>query len=328
MAIAPSIRRFALPALKLAILLVVIWGAHRTISGSFDDLRKNGWHVSQLNVPFAILAGLLYLFSQLPCGLYWHGVLSALGQSVPLSRTLRAYYLGHLGKYVPGKAMVVVLRAGLIAQPQLNTSLAVASIFYETFATMAVGAILALAILLIAQVHQLWLIAFSLVLALLLGLPTFPSIFRRLLRWLPGAPSTSSAAPTDQNEFHLSKGVVFAGCISIAAGWLLTGLSLWATLRAIGFEDPNLADLPIYTATVALSVASGFVSMLPAGIGVREIVLMQLLAPQLEIAAPSQGQRLALVAVIALRLIWLASELLLAAVIYPLGRRANQNAAK
>jgi uncharacterized membrane protein YbhN (UPF0104 family) len=327
-AIAPSIRRFALPVLKLVILLVVIWGAHRTISTSFDDLRQNGWRLSDLNIPSAILAGLLYLFSQLPCGLYWHGVLSALGQRVPLLRTLRAYYLGHLGKYVPGKAMVVVLRAGLIAQPHLNTPLAVASIFYETFTTMAVGAILALVILLIAHVHQPWLIVFAVGLTLLLGLPTFSPIFRRLLRLLPGAPPISSADPSNQNAFHLSASFLLAACTSIAAGWLFTGASLWATLRAIGCEEVNLADLPIFTATVALSVASGFVSMLPAGIGVRDIVLMQLLAPQLEIVAPSQGQRLALVAVIALRLIWLASELLLAAVIYPLGRHAHRHVSK
>lgn len=328
MAIAPSIRRFALPVLKLAILLVVIWGAHRTISASFDDLRQHGWRLSELNIPFAILAGLLYLFSQLPCGLYWHAVLLALGQTIPLPRTLRAYYLGHLGKYVPGKAMVVVMRAGLIAQPQLNTSRAVVSVFYETFTTMAVGAVLALAILLIAQIHQPWLIVFALALALLLGLPTFPPIFRRLLRWMPDAPPIAPADMLNTNKFYLSASFVLAGCTSIAAGWLFTGASLWATLRAIGFENPNPADLPIFTATVALSVAAGFVSMLPAGIGVRDIVLMQLLAPQLEIVAPSQGQRLALVAVIALRLTWLVSELLLAAVIYPLGRRANGHAAK
>ena len=29
-----------------------------------------------------------------------------------LAETLRAYYIGHLGKYVPGKAMVVILRTG------------------------------------------------------------------------------------------------------------------------------------------------------------------------------------------------------------------------
>ncbi len=63
--------------------------------------------------------------------------------------------------------------------------------------------------------------------------------------------------------------------------------------------------------------------MLPAGLGVREIVLLQLLAPRLEQLMPGQGERLALVAAIVLRLIWLASEILIAAALYPLGKRAT-----
>ena len=43
--------------------------------------------------------------------------LRVLGQSVSLPLALRAYYIGQLGKYVPGKALVVILRAGLVRGP-------------------------------------------------------------------------------------------------------------------------------------------------------------------------------------------------------------------
>jgi hypothetical protein len=61
--------------------------------------------------------------------------------------------------------------------------------------------------------------------------------------------------------------------------------------------------------------------MLPAGVGVRDIAMLQLLAPRLEQLAPQQGQLLALVAVVVLRLVWLCAEAILAAVLYPLGSR-------
>ncbi len=103
------------------------------------------------------------------------------------------------------------------------------------------------------------------------------------------------------------------------------GASLWATVRAIGVEDVSFwSHLPIYTATAALAVVLGFVSMLPAGVGVRDLVLMQLLAPLLSEMAPNKGQALALIAAVMLRLIWLVAESLLAAILYPLGAKFSR----
>src|SRR5262249_47987657 len=136
-------RRVAIPLAKLAILALVLWGGSRTISSALDDLKQRNWDFAQLQPGWLALSGFLYLVSQLPSGLFWHTVVSSLGQRVTLGRALRAYYIGHLGKYVPGKAMVVVLRAALVSQPHVKTSRAVVAVFYETFTTMAVGAVLA-----------------------------------------------------------------------------------------------------------------------------------------------------------------------------------------
>src|SRR5690554_5698135 len=87
---------------KLAILAIVVWGGHRTIATALADLKQHGWQLQQLNVVWAIVCGVLYLLSQLPCGWFWHGILKGLGQPVHLFTALRAYYIGHLGKYVPG----------------------------------------------------------------------------------------------------------------------------------------------------------------------------------------------------------------------------------
>jgi len=50
-------------------------------------------------------------------------------------------------KYVPGKALVVILRAGLIRSRRVNAVVAAISVFYETLTMMAVGSFLAGAIL-------------------------------------------------------------------------------------------------------------------------------------------------------------------------------------
>src|SRR5262245_42593159 len=156
-----SIHRLVIPFAKLAILALVLWGGHRTIATGISELSQHGWTLGRLEPGWAAVCAVLYLMSQLPSGWFWHSVLVCMNQPVGLLRALRAYYIGHLGKYVPGKAMVVVLRTALVGQPRVKTTMAVVAVFYETFTTMAVGALLAALILLAIHREQKWLIVGS-----------------------------------------------------------------------------------------------------------------------------------------------------------------------
>ena len=312
------LRRYAISLAKLAILALVLWGGSRAITSALDELKQRNWDLAQVHPTWLVLSALLYLVSQLPSGLFWHTILQSLGQPVTTALALRAYYIGHLGKYLPGKAMVVILRAALVGQPHVKTSLAVVAVFYETFTTMAVGAVLA-ALVAASSGANIWLVAAAIGLAILVGLPTVPAVFSRLMRMLP-VPSAVLAGATD-SAFRISHSGLALGWLTIALGWLLAGASLWATVRSIGIDDPiSIGEMPLYTATIALAVVFGFISMLPAGIGVRDVALMQLLAPHLDHFTDHNGQAMALIAVIVLRLVWLAAETLLSAVVYPLGR--------
>jgi glycosyltransferase 2 family protein len=309
-------RRVLIWSAKLAVLALVIWGSHRTITAALDQLQAQGWKLQDLHFRWLIASGLMYLLAQLPAAWFWNAVLIRLGQHVEFSRTLVAFLIGHVGKYVPGKAMVVVLRAGLIAGPGVRPAIAAISVFYETFTTIACGATVAAIVLLAGyRSGHAWLIAGALTLAVVLTLPTYPKFFARLMRLFRIMRSDAG------NELVVTKTLdaplLGAGWISIACGWFLCGMSLWAVLRSVGMEAPLLSNLPLYTATVALSVALGFASMIPAGFGVRDLALLQLLAPHLEQLAPNQGQLLALVAVLVLRLTWLTAEGISAVLLLP-----------
>jgi uncharacterized membrane protein YbhN (UPF0104 family) len=90
----------------------------------------------------------------------------------------------------------------------------------------------------------------------------------------------------------------------------MLGLSLWATLRAIGVDELDaVRDLPRLVAAVALAVVLGFISMLPGGLGVRDAALIKLLAE-------SCGAANALVATVMIRLVWLVSELIACVILY------------
>jgi hypothetical protein len=225
-----------------------------------------------------------------------------------LYTSLRAYYIGHLGKYVPGKAMVVVLRAGLVQCPHTKARVAAAAVFCETLTTMSVGGFLAGAVLAIWYRHQTGALLLAAVVMVASGLPTLPPVFQWLARLAGvarGDPET--AARLDQ----LGYGTLARGWAMIAIGWAAIGASLAMTLKGIGVAgDVDLVgDLPLCLAAAALSVVVGFLSLVPGGLVVREAILLELLAESF-----SEGP--AMVAAVVLRLVWLVAELLISGILY------------
>ena len=299
-----SSRKWLFLAVKLLIVVLVVWFIRSAAVEAVARLRERPLRLAPA---WLTVAGLLYLAGLLPEGLFWHRVLRALGQEVGLGETLRAYLIGHLGKYVPGKAMVVVLRTGLIRSQRVDTGLVVASVFLETLTMMSVGAFLAAAILVVAFPEHGLFVGLAIVIMGLAGLPTLPPVFARLAR-LAGVGRSSPAVA--ERLAGLRYRLLGGGWAANAVGWLLMGASLWAVLRAMGPTPELWAQWHLDTAAVAVAVVGGFVSMIPGGLLVREAVLTGLLSRQLGDPA------LALIAAAALRLVWLVAEVLISSMLY------------
>ncbi len=299
-------RRWIVFAIKLLIVAVVLWLMRDTMKQSWDYLHE---HPRPLRPAWLALSGGLYLLALLPEGLFWHWALKALGQDVGLLETLRAYYVGHLGKYVPGKAMVVVLRTGLIQSRRVDTSIAVASVFLETLTMMAVGACIAVPVLAVRFTNNPVVIAAAVATAVVAGLPTLPPVFSRLARLL-GVGRLSPAVAQKLAGFNYC--TLLYGWTAMVCGWIVMGSSLWAMLHGLDFPA-NLGQWwYLYTAIVAMAVVGGFVSMIPGGMVVREIVFTGLLGPLVG------GKEMAAVVAVALRLTWLVAELLISIILYPM----------
>ena len=155
-----------------------------------------------------------------------------------------------------------------------------------------------------------------LVLAILLmlaaGIPTWPPLFR----WFVLRFQVQRVNP---QIAELLKGInlrlMVQGWISMSVGWVLMGFSLWAVMQAIPQVSEGvtqtLFDVPLFTACVSLALVAGFLSLLPGGVGVRELVVMTLIA-----AHPHYGPYIAIVSAILLRLTWLMSELVVSGILY------------
>jgi uncharacterized membrane protein YbhN (UPF0104 family) len=319
----PSTRKkWLFRALKLVILVLVVWAVRGTLLSAWDQLHE-GEQDWVFRPGWAVIAGALYLVGLLPAAIFWHRVLRVLGQDARLGKTLRAHLVGHLGKYVPGKAMVVIIRTGLVRGPRVHTGVAAASVFLETLTMMAVGAFLAAAILAVGFRGQNALFWGAIGLMVVAGLPTLPPVFKRLAR----AVGVGKSDPVVAEKIErLGFPTLLTGWGLMALGWFILGLSYWATLRAMDISglDP-IVGLPGYTAAVSLAMVAGFLLLiLPGGIGVREFALMVVMTNYLRgLPGVEDPEATALISAALLRLVWLAAELLIAGILYPLGMRKH-----
>jgi uncharacterized membrane protein YbhN (UPF0104 family) len=226
--------------------------------------------------------------------------------------------------------MSVILRVAAVRKWVSSMRIALISTLLETLTMMAVGAFLAAAMSIFVLGLDPIVSLAAVGMALVAGAPTLPPIARRLAvlglnRAGPANDDASTSAAATPSPAEIATRIqavdfrlLAKGWFAAAICWLLQAISLWATLRAIGVDNLSpLGDLPTFVAAVSFAVVAGFASQIPAGLGVREALLMQLLVP-------ACGETNAFIAAVLMRLIWLMSELAACGILY-IGTRFAKN---
>lgn len=301
-----------------------------------QDLSREELRVQSLQPGWLLLAGVLYLAALALSALYWKLLLARLGSPTVMLGMFRAYYVGHLGKYLPGKAWALLLRAGLAKQAGAPAGRAGLTAFYEVLVTMGSGALVAAMLFAIfgsdaglPSREALWSLlrldwppdeppgrALCVLLCLLLAcatlVPLLPGVFNRVVERVSMPFRDPQQVPPRFTFRYLVEGLVIT-----APGWLLLGLALAAALRSVAGDHFEWSPALIgrLTAAMGLSYVAGFILLLaPGGIGVREFFLTLLVVPEMP---DSQGARAKVIlAVLALRLVWTLAELIVAAGLY------------
>lgn len=301
----PGWKRTAKRLVKAGLAVLVVAYLYRHIARTMRDLQSHGESL-RVDPTWVVLGGLLYLAGLTACAVFFAEVLDATATPVGRWAAVRAYLISHLGKYVPGKALVVVMRVGLTTPFGSRPATAALATFYETLAMMAAGA--AVAVVGFAagpRPIQLVPLGMSAGLAVLLLVVVAPSVFPRVagLMTMPFPNVGPDALP------RLSYRLLGAGLLWCVGGWVLLGLSQVAVVRAISPSGVPVALWPVVAAGVALATVAGFVvAVMPGGLGVREGVLMTTLAPAV-------GEDTAVISALALRLTWVAAEVLAGAIL-------------
>lgn len=265
------------------------------------DLTARPWHY--------VGSSLTYILGLACFGWFYGRILERSGMRISPGLAQRAYLISHLGKYVPGKAFVVILRASL-SRPGLATPAGAAfATLYETLLMMSAGGLLAAVGFAVAPVEPYYLaMAFGLGVAFFVVVS--PHVFPRVCHLA----KTPFKGVGPESVPRVTWRLVAEGILSASIGWVLLGASLAWIVVGVDGRSLGLAEWPNLIASVAFATVAGFViAVMPGGLGVREGMLMVTLAPSL-------GAPLATLSALLLRLTWVVGELVAAAVLFPLHR--------
>lgn len=295
---------------QLIVVALVVWGIWHNVDKAIDQVQQQNFSFQKLRWPWIFAAGLLYLLGSFPMSLFWIRLMRAMHQKPTTYSAIRAFFIGHLGKYVPGKALVVVLRTSLVQGDNLKRSVVATAVFAETLTMVSVGAVYAAILISLWFSDRQLLLWLAIGIALAASFVTLPPVFRTIVLTL----KVSKINPEiERNLAGLNYPVMAWGWGANLVGWTLLGSSLFAVMASIPDADSHLTSFtqmfPLLAATVCLAMVAGFITPIPGGMGIREFVIMEMMAPVF-------GPVVAVVSAVLLRISWLLAELALAIILY------------
>lgn len=207
----------------------------------------------------------------LSCLLWWL-LLSGLGARLPLRAALRVFYVGQLGKYLPGSVWPVLASTELGRDHGVARRVSVAAQLLFLWTHLVTAGILAAVGLAVAGALEAWAGAAAAVAGVaLLHTGVVTAVLDRFLGLL-------RRQPLPLRPPHAT--VLRAAGVA-ALMWLCYGLSTWLLVGALGGGvTPAVA-----TGAFAAAWAGGFLFVIaPAGAGVREAILVALLPAAADLA--------------------------------------------
>lgn len=302
---------------KFGVLVVVTFFIARR---AFDLWTSAPQVAISINVFWLIPAALVYFAGWIPSVWLWMAMLRAMHQAVDWRTAMRAYYVSHLGKYVPGKALALVIRGAMVEKSGVSPMLAGVTGGCETLVYMATGIALFIGLspFVFSDVSEFgkfvfwpWCheqpFAFAVIVAAatLATTPLSAWLFTRLCR-------KSTPGLRDGDVPFISAILVSEGVCATTIGWALHALSLGFVVQSVSNNPFDLTRFPVWMAASTLSIVGGFVVLVaPGGLGVREGLLIEILKEQ-----PQIGAMTAIVVAALLRATWFLTELVAASVAF------------
>jgi len=259
-------RRSVLRGTAVAAVLALAVGALVRSGGDVLD------HLDRLDVADVLLAELAMLLGLFANLLTWRAILADLGSRLPLPAALRVFFLGQLGKYLPGSVWPVVAQMELGKEHGVPRSRSGTVGLLTVAITLVAGLLTAAVTLPFTSSHALHTYGWVFLAVPVLAVGLLPPVANRVLDRL-----LTLARRGGLSEPLTGKGLA-VGLVWAVASWVFFGLQVFFLAHALG-ADAGRA-LPLSIGAYALAWTLGFLVVIaPAGAGVREAALVVGLSP-------------------------------------------------
>jgi uncharacterized membrane protein YbhN (UPF0104 family) len=290
-------------ALQLVVGLVVAYFVIRSVATNWGEIRSSATRIRLDPGALAAAAGIV-LASYAVLITAWRAVLAGWGERLPYPSAARVWCVSNLARYVPGKVWQIAGMATLAQKAGVSPWAAAGSAVIVQLVSIATGALITGLAAPQWKAHPLAVVACGAVAAAAAAVLAWEKGTAALARWVGAMLG---------RQFQLAPvgpGALLLSALVTALAWLAQGLALY--LCSAGLVGPTAlgvwAAIGIFTGGALAGLLAVFT---PGGLGVREGVLLLWLTPVM-------GARRAIIVLVGSRLLLTFTELLAAAITFPL----------
>lgn len=275
----PWIPRWGKLVIQLVLTGLVTWFILRAVGFNLEELRAFDLEALEISAGLVALSSLGLLLAYLFSAALWGLMVREIGgYEVGMVPALRVFFTANLGRYLPGKLWQVAGLAYLARGEGVPAGTATGAAILGQAFSLGGATLLGAAVLLDSGRGSAlgggWAVG---ILVVLLLAATSPAILRVILPfWFRLARQDVPDGFRPDRAF----GIRWLGLYAVA--WTFQGLAFWTLARGLGFEIGLLWGV---TAFPAAYVAGYLALFAPAGVGIREGVLVVLLGPALGVGA-------------------------------------------
>jgi uncharacterized membrane protein YbhN (UPF0104 family) len=255
-------------ALRLAVAAVFLAVIVAVLAGQWRQARPL---LGRLSVPVVLAAWALVLAGIYATFRSWRAALADLGGGLPHAGAMRVFYLGQLGKYLPGTIWPAVTQMRLGRDYRVPPRASGAAVVVFMLMLIGTGLLVGVPVIPLlgrdAVDEYRWLVLVLPLLALALAPPVLNRAMAVALRVARRPPMP---AP-------LSLGGILRVAGWACVSWLCYGVHVYLLARRLGAEGGALLWLQCTGAFAAAFASGPLLLIVPAGAGVREAALLLLL---------------------------------------------------
>lgn len=267
-----------LNAVRILLLVVILLAVGDALWRNWNEVSGE---LGKVSVTALTEAFVLALLSPVFAMFGWRALLGDLGSRLHHAEAASVFFVGQLGKYLPGSVWTVVAQTDIAARLRVPRRRTVVVSLVQLLASVLCGALVGLPTLPLVLDRfgldvPVWVFVAAAVVALLAITPpvlnrVIATALRRLRR--------------EQLEHDFTARTLVLALWWFVAGWVVMGLAVWVLARALGPGRDSAAHLLLLCVCgFALAGIIGMVSFLvPAGVGIRDGLLVVVLVTVLPV---------------------------------------------